>query len=117
MHHDLEREVAEFVGKEAALVFNMGYGTNAVNLPCFMGRGSLIVSDALNHASIVNGARGSGATIKVFNHNGACDARPRSRRRAHPAPPPQTPTTSLACCASPSRTASPARTGRGPRCW
>ena len=39
----------------------------------------------------------------------------RRRARAHPAP--QTPTTSLACCARPSRTASPARTGRGPRCW
>lgn len=71
VHTQLEREVAEFVGKEDAVVFNMGYGTNAVTVPSFMGRGSLIISDALNHSSIVNGARASGACVKVFNHNDA----------------------------------------------
>jgi len=71
LHKELERVVADFVGKEAAFVFNMGYGTNSTGIPALMGHGSLIVSDALNHTSIVNGARASGAVIKVFQHNNA----------------------------------------------
>ncbi|KAH9791665.1 Long chain base biosynthesis protein 2a [Citrus sinensis] len=47
----------------------MGYVTNSSILPVLMGKGSLIISDSLNHNSIVNGARGSGATIRVFQHN------------------------------------------------
>jgi serine palmitoyltransferase len=47
----------------------MGYGTNSTGIPALMGHGSLIVSDSLNHTSIVNGARASGAVIKVFQHN------------------------------------------------
>ena len=57
------------MGKESAFVFNMGYGTNSTTIPALMGKGSLIVSDALNHTSIVNGARASGAKIRVFKHN------------------------------------------------
>jgi len=71
LHAELERTVARFVGKEAAFVFNMGYGTNTTGVPALMGHGSLIVSDSLNHTSIVNGARASGAVIKVFKHNNA----------------------------------------------
>lgn len=71
LHKKLENMVAKFVGKEAAFVFNMGYGTNSTGVPALMGHGSLIVSDSLNHTSIVNGARASGATIKVFQHNDA----------------------------------------------
>merc|ERR1719198_1519369 len=69
LHRELEDMVAKFVGKEAAFVFNMGYGTNSTGIPALMGHGSLIVSDSLNHTSIVNGARASGAVIKVFQHN------------------------------------------------
>ena len=69
LHKELEDIVAKFVGKEAAFVFNMGYGTNSTGIPALMGHGSLIVSDSLNHTSIVNGARASGAVIKVFQHN------------------------------------------------
>jgi hypothetical protein len=70
VHEELEREVAAFVGKPAAIVFGMGFATNSLTLPVLMrGKGSLIVSDALNHASIVAGVRASGARVKVFRHN------------------------------------------------
>ena len=69
LHRRLERTVAEFVGKPDSIVFNMGYGTNSTAIPALMGRGTLIISDSLNHTSIVNGARSSGATIRVFKHN------------------------------------------------
>ncbi|OQR83269.1 serine palmitoyltransferase [Achlya hypogyna] len=70
-HEELEALVAEFVGKPAAIVYNMGYGTNAASIPALMGKGTLIISDALNHTSIVNGARASGASVAVFKHNNA----------------------------------------------
>jgi serine palmitoyltransferase len=57
------------LGKEDAVVFNMGFGTNATGIPALAGKGTLIVSDALNHSSIVAGARASGATVRVFKHN------------------------------------------------
>lgn len=69
LHEELEREVARFVGKEAAVVFGMGYDTNASVIPTLMGPGSLIISDSLNHTSIVNGARAAEANIRVFKHN------------------------------------------------
>ncbi|EXB54913.1 Serine palmitoyltransferase 2 [Morus notabilis] len=69
IHKELEECVANFVGKPAAIVFGMGYVTNSAILPVLIGKGGLIISDSLNHNSIVNGARGSGATIRVFQHN------------------------------------------------
>ncbi|KAG9446249.1 hypothetical protein H6P81_012377 [Aristolochia fimbriata] len=69
LHEELEDLVARFVGKPAAVVFGMGYVTNSAILPALIGKGALIVSDSLNHNSIVNGARGSGATVRVFQHN------------------------------------------------
>ena len=70
IHDELEKTVARFVGKEAAVVFTMGYGTNATTIPIVMaGEGSLIISDSLNHTSIVNGARASPSPIRVFKHN------------------------------------------------
>lgn len=71
LHNELEVLVAKYVGKPAAMVYGMGYATNSTSLPVLVGKGGLIVSDALNHASIVNGSRGSGAKIKVFQHNNA----------------------------------------------
>lgn len=69
LHSELEECVAKFVGKPAALVTGMGYVTNSAIIPVLIGKGGLIISDSLNHSSIVNGARGSGATIRVFQHN------------------------------------------------
>ncbi|KAJ2488864.1 serine palmitoyltransferase component [Coemansia sp. RSA 2050] len=66
---ETEDMVARFVGCEAALIVSMGYATNALNIPALVGRGCLIISDELNHSSLVSGARLSGATIRVFKHN------------------------------------------------
>ena len=59
------------MGKEDAVVINMGYGTNSTTVPALVGRGDLIVSDELNHSSIVAGCRASGALIRSFKHNDA----------------------------------------------
>lgn len=71
----LERKVAEFLGVESAICFGMGFATNSTNIPSICGKGCLILSDELNHASLVLGCRLSGSTVKVFKHNGRlCDA-------------------------------------------
>ncbi|XP_007423981.2 serine palmitoyltransferase 3 [Python bivittatus] len=68
-HVELENMVAQFLGVEAALAFGMGFATNSMNIPALVGKGCLILSDELNHTSLVLGARLSGATIRVFKHN------------------------------------------------
>lgn len=69
VHRELEAKIAQFVGKEDAVAFAMGFATNSLNIPSIAGPGDLIVSDGLNHASIIIGCRSSGASIKVFRHN------------------------------------------------
>ncbi|KZZ95423.1 serine palmitoyltransferase 2 [Moelleriella libera RCEF 2490] len=66
---EVEKEVAAFVGKPDAMVFSMGYVTNASSFPALVSKGCLIISDELNHASIRIGARLSGAVIQSFKHN------------------------------------------------
>jgi serine palmitoyltransferase len=66
---EVEREIAAFVGKEDAMVFSMGFSTNATSFPALVGPGCLIISDELNHASIRVGARLSGAVIRAYKHN------------------------------------------------
>ncbi|XP_036273967.1 serine palmitoyltransferase 3 isoform X2 [Pipistrellus kuhlii] len=68
-HKELEDLVAQFLKVEAAMVFGMGFATNSMNIPALVGKGCLILSDELNHASLVLGARLSGATIRIFKHN------------------------------------------------
>uniref|UniRef100_A0A8C9TSB2 serine C-palmitoyltransferase n=1 Tax=Scleropages formosus TaxID=113540 RepID=A0A8C9TSB2_SCLFO len=68
-HEELEMLVAKFLGVEASMVFGMGFATNSMNIPALTGKGCLILSDELNHASLVLGARLSGSTIRVFKHN------------------------------------------------
>ncbi|KAL9113148.1 MAG: hypothetical protein Q9227_002760 [Pyrenula ochraceoflavens] len=70
---ECEELVADFVGKEAASIFSMGFGTNATIFPALVGRGCLILSDELNHASIRFGSRLSGAMVQIFKHNDMCD--------------------------------------------
>ncbi|KAI9158964.1 Serine palmitoyltransferase 2 [Paramyrothecium foliicola] len=70
---EVEREVAAFVGKPAAMLFSMGYVTNASSFPALASKGCLIISDELNHASIRMGARLSGAVIQAFKHNDMTD--------------------------------------------
>lgn len=69
LHAEVEDLVARFVGKEASMVFSMGFGTNASIFPALVSKGCLIISDELNHASIRYGARLSGASIEMFKHN------------------------------------------------
>ncbi|XP_063804278.1 serine palmitoyltransferase 2 [Pseudophryne corroboree] len=69
IHEELECLVARFLGVEAAMIYGMGFATNSMNIPALAGKGCLILSDELNHASLVLGARLSGATIRIFKHN------------------------------------------------
>lgn len=64
----LERRFAEFVGKDDAIVCGMGFGTNLGGLPSLFGTEALVISDTLNHSSLVNGIRASGAKVKAFPH-------------------------------------------------
>ncbi|MFG3509572.1 8-amino-7-oxononanoate synthase [Streptomyces sp. NPDC047821] len=68
LHAELERELAAFCGFEAALVFSSGYAANLAALTALSAPGSLIVSDAGNHASIVDGCRLSRAETAVVAH-------------------------------------------------
>lgn len=69
IHRELEQLVAEYIGQEDAITFGMGFATNAASIPAIAGPGSLVLSDALNHTSIVAGVKASGAKVKVFRHN------------------------------------------------
>ena len=62
--------MAQYVGKEDAITFGMGFATNSGNIPVFAEKGCLILSDQLNHTSLVLGCRLTGAEIRVFKHNG-----------------------------------------------
>lgn len=68
---ELEKTIARFIGKPAALVIGMGFATNSTTIPIICGsKGTLIISDSLNHNSIVTGSRDAdGAKIRVFKHN------------------------------------------------
>lgn len=75
LHRRLEARVARFVGKEDAMVISMGFATNSTTIPALVGKGCLIISDELNHSSIIFGARISSANIRVFKHNNMNDLR------------------------------------------
>ena len=68
LHEALEAELAAFLGCEAALAFSSGYAANVGVIPALVGEGDVVVSDALNHASIVDGCRLSRADVRVFAH-------------------------------------------------
>src|SRR5437667_1315689 len=87
IHMELEEKIARFKNVEACVVFQSGFTANAGTVSSFLGKDDFIISDELNHASIIDGARLSRATIKVFPHRDAKAARaivqelPRDRRR------------------------------------
>jgi glycine C-acetyltransferase len=68
LHMALERRIAAFKKTEAAVVFQSGFAANAGTVSAVLGKDDLILSDELNHASIIDGARLSRAAIKVFPH-------------------------------------------------
>src|SRR6059058_2459517 len=75
IHMELERRLAAFKKTEAVVVFQSGFAANAGTVAAVLTKDDVVVSDALNHASIIDGARLSRATIKVFPHKDAAAAR------------------------------------------
>ena len=75
IHMELEERLASFKRTEAAVVFQSGFTANAGAVASLLGKDDAIVSDELNHASIIDGARLSRATIKVFPHRDVAAAR------------------------------------------
>lgn len=73
LHLEAENLVAKFLGQEASMIVSMGFATNSTSLPALVSKGCLIISDELNHTSLVYGARVSGANIKIFKHNDVKD--------------------------------------------
>lgn len=67
-HHALEEELAAFVGAERALLFSTGYMANLGVIPALLGRGDTVIEDRLNHASLIDGARLSGARLRRWPH-------------------------------------------------
>src|SRR3954469_8581328 len=74
IHMQLEEKIARFKNAEACVVFQSGFAANAGTVSAVLGREDFIISDELNHASIIDGARLSRATIKVFRHKDATHA-------------------------------------------
>jgi 8-amino-7-oxononanoate synthase len=68
-HLELEKRLAEYVEKEAALVFSTGYQVNLGTISSLIGRGDYVITDKDDHASIVDGCRLSFGTMKRFRHN------------------------------------------------
>jgi glycine C-acetyltransferase len=73
LHEELEATIAAFKNTEAALTFTSGYVTNLSVISTLVGRGDYVLSDKLNHASIVDGCLTSGAEFRRFKHNDMAD--------------------------------------------
>ncbi len=69
LHVELERRLARFKGAEATISFQSGFNANVATVPALVGKEDVIFSDELNHASIIDGARLSGARIVRYAHN------------------------------------------------
>jgi glycine C-acetyltransferase len=73
LHVELERRLARFKNAEASLVYQSGFATNAGLIPQLVGEGDLVISDELNHGSIIDGVRLSRAERVVYKHADAAD--------------------------------------------
>src|SRR3984957_18669845 len=74
LHMELEEKIAAFKNVEACVVFQPGFPANAGTVSAILGKEDFILSDELNHASIIDGARLSRAKIKVFRHKDVAHA-------------------------------------------
>src|SRR5579872_2074695 len=74
IHMELEQKIAHFKNSEACVVFQSGFAANAGTVSAVLGKEDFIISDQLNHASIIDGARLSRAKILVFEHKNIADA-------------------------------------------
>ncbi|RCK75560.1 MAG: 2-amino-3-ketobutyrate coenzyme A ligase [Anaerolineae bacterium] len=86
LHVELEKRLAAFKGVESAITFQSGFNANLATIPALVGKDDVIFSDELNHASIIDGCRLSGAKIVRYNH---CDPQDLEKalfeeRRNHP---------------------------------
>jgi glycine C-acetyltransferase len=75
IHMELEEKIARFKNSEACVVFQSGFAANAGTVSAVLGKEDFIISDQLNHASIIDGARLSRAKILVFEHKNIADAK------------------------------------------
>jgi glycine C-acetyltransferase len=86
LHVRLEQRLASFKGVEAAITFQSGFNANLATLPALVGKEDAIFSDELNHASIIDGSRLSGAKIIRYTHNDPADLQQKlsEHRSAYP---------------------------------
>lgn len=75
LHNQLEERLAKFKGAEAVITLQSGFTANLATIPALVGKGDVIFSDALNHASIIDGCRLSRAQIVAYAHNDMDDLR------------------------------------------
>ena len=80
LHVELEETIADFKHTEAAVTYTSGYATNLSVISTLMGRGDWVLSDKLNHASIVDGCMMSGALFRRFKHNDMADLEKRLKQ-------------------------------------
>ncbi len=83
LHVELERRLAAFKGVEAAITFQSGFNANLGTIPALVGRGDVIFSDELNHASIIDGCRLSRAEIVRYNHCDVADLEAKLKAHRH----------------------------------
>jgi glycine C-acetyltransferase len=83
LHEELEAALAAFTGREAAVTFSSGYNTNLAAITTLVGRHDVVISDKLNHASLVDGCLLSGAEFLRFKHKDLADLERCLRRAAH----------------------------------
>src|SRR5881396_790656 len=75
LHNQLEEKLARFKRVEAAIAYQSGFNANLAVIPALVGKDDVVFSDELNHASIIDGCRLSGARIVRYKHNDAADLR------------------------------------------